>query len=129
MWLTNDPDVQCLYHRLLTLRKGLQTVSHDPTYKDVDDLLAKSVITKLNRRFRLTCTAGITAAVIAVLGVFSGAFTDPIGQLTFLPTASIQSDDALQIALDHPPISIPKPAVVNDASSALEAPTSSTSPL
>jgi ferric-dicitrate binding protein FerR (iron transport regulator) len=115
-WLADDPETQCLYRRLLHLRQGFQGICHTSWQVDTDQRTAATVIRRINHRFRLTCMAGLTAAAVAVVGVFSGALHDPMGRLGGLQTSNPGNHphDSLEIALDQPPIMIPKPAVVTD---------------
>lgn len=114
-WLADDQETQCLYRRLLSLRRGIQTMGCEELQVNACVNPADVVFTRLNRRFRLTCMAGMTAAAAAVVGVFSGGLNDTmspsIGDAHPLPTGP---GDSLEIALDHPPIAIPKPAVSSD---------------
>ncbi|MDB9528476.1 Fis family transcriptional regulator [Oscillatoria sp. CS-180] len=114
-WLTDDPETQCLYRRLLQIRRGFQTIGCEHWQTDLPADTATAVVSKLNRRFKLTCMAGMTAAAAAVVAVFSGALNYPMGQIGWTPQSiSASSEDSLQIALDQPPIAIPKPASVSD---------------
>ncbi|MEM1308894.1 MAG: zf-HC2 domain-containing protein [Cyanobacteria bacterium P01_H01_bin.153] len=110
-WLDKDPEAQCLYQRLLQLRQGFQGLSHMSWQDNPPCNAADQVFRKLNRRFRMTCMAGMTAAAVAVISVFSGALhpIERIGGGTI--SASSSAKDPLEIALDHPPIAIPKPAM------------------
>lgn len=110
VWLEHDPETQCLYRRLLHLRRGFQGLQAHPWQSPTNDAVAEQVIRKINHRFRLTCMAGMTAAAVAVIGVFSGAL-NPIERIDFGYTAASSDDDGLEIALDQPPIMIPKPAM------------------
>lgn len=109
-WLDHDAEAQCLYRRLLQLRQGFQGLGHE-TAKPQDHLYtANRVVSKLNQRFRRTWMAGMTAAAVAVVGIFSGALY-PLERLGSVRTASSEVTDNLEIALDQPPIAIPKPAI------------------
>lgn len=111
-WLADDPETQCLYRRLLHLRQGFQGLCPEQWQSENAQRTARAVITKLNHRLRLTCMAGMTAAAVAVIGVFSGALNHPMGRMGIVQSPSV--DENLEIALDQPPITIPKPAVVTD---------------
>ncbi|MGF1520717.1 MAG: anti-sigma factor family protein [Leptolyngbyaceae cyanobacterium] len=114
-WLSDDPDAQCLYRRLLHIRQGFQGMRQTTRMSaDVETCTATAVVRKLNyqSRFRFTCMAGLTAAAVAFIGVFSGALNQPIGSAGQLQTAAPSpAGDSLEIALDQPPISIPKSAI------------------
>jgi anti-sigma factor RsiW len=109
-WLADDPETQCLYQRLLHLRRGFQGLCHERWQSETAQITAQAVIGKLNQRLRLTYMAGMTAAAVAVIGVFSGAFNDPMSR--FGVVQSPTTKEGLEIALDQPPILIPKPAAV-----------------
>lgn len=112
-WLESDAETQCLYRRLLQLRQGFQGICREQWQMDTDCQTSTSVITRLNQRLRLTCMAGMTAAAVAVLGVFSGAMNHPMG---LMPSSLSWDDrDHLEIALDQPPIMIPKPAIAGES--------------
>lgn len=114
-WLDQDADAQCLYRRLLQLRQGFQGLNHDPSTAQDHLYTANRVVHKLNQRFKRTWMAGMTAAVVAVVGIFSGAL-HPIERLGSVRTASSETTDNLEIALDQPPIAIPKPAIAPNES-------------
>jgi len=110
-WLANDPNTQCLYRRLLHLRRGFEGIRAVPRESQTAERTATVVVTRLNDRFRLTCMAGLTAAAVAVIGVFSGALNHSIGRLGVAQTNAPSHSNTLEIALDQPPIMIPKSTV------------------
>lgn len=113
-WLADDPTAQCLYGRLLHLRQGFQGLYQMPLQAESQECAATAVIQKLNYRFRLTCMAGLTAVALAFIGVLSGTANYSVGRINLLQTsAPSMTGDSLEIALDHPPIAIPKSAVSN----------------
>lgn len=109
-WLDEDPDTQCLYQRLLQLRQGFQGLSREQWQTTNPCDAADRVVRKLNHRFRLTCMAGMTAAAVAVVGVFSGGL-HPMERMGLGTMSASDGEDSLEIALDQPPITIPKPAM------------------
>ena len=111
-WLTEDPETQCLYRRLLQLRQGFQGLCPEQWQSETSHQTATAVVNKLNQRLRLTCMAGMTAAAVAVIGVFSGALNNPMGRVGI--AQSPDQGESLKIALDQPPITIPKPAIMTD---------------
>jgi anti-sigma factor RsiW len=113
-WLTEDPETQCLYRRLLQLRQGFQGLCPEQWQSETSQQTAKTVVHRLNQRLKLTCMAGMTAAAVAVIGVFSGALNNPMGRVGI--AQSPDAGESLKIALDQPPITIPKPAIVTDVS-------------
>jgi len=111
-WLADDPETQCLYQRLLRLRRGFQGLCHEPRQSESSQPAASAVIGRLNQRLKLTCMAGMTAAAFAVIGVFSGAINYPMSRIGVVQ--STMPGENLEIALDQPPIAIPKPAVLTE---------------
>lgn len=117
-WLADDPSMQCLYNRLLHLRQGFQGICQSSWESDTAELTAKAVVRKLRYRFRLTCMAGLTAVAVAFVGVFSGTLNSPMGYVEIVQTpVSTSAQDNLEIALDQPPIMIPKSAISNSPKS------------
>lgn len=112
-WLDHDTETQCLYQRLLQLRQGFQGICPERWQSETSQCTADAVIGKLNHRLRLTWMAGMTAAAVAVIGVFSGALNYPMGRMGMVQ--STHSGETLEIALDQPPITIPKPAALGNA--------------
>ena len=121
-WLADDPNAQCLYSRLLHLRQGFQGVCQTPWNSEAGERTASAVVNRLNYRFRLSCMAGLTAAAVAFIGVFSGALNYPMGRFGLVQTSTPPSiEDRLEIVLDQPPIMIPKSAVSTAATPMEEA--------
>jgi len=110
IWLNEDPEAQCLYRRLLQLRQGFQGLPPECWQTTPACDTANQVFRKLNHRFRMTCMAGMTAAAVAVIGVFSGAL-QPMERMGWGNMSAAGPDESLEIALDQPPIMIPKPAM------------------
>lgn len=110
IWLDEDPEAQCLYRRLLQLRQGFQGLNPEYWQSPPCSDTAQQVYRKLNHRFRMTCMAGMTAAAMAVVGVFSGAL-QPMERLGWNTLSASGPEESLEIALDQPPILIPKPAM------------------
>jgi len=112
-WLKSDPQVQCLYTRLLKLRRGVQSLpipADRPIEQTVDRVLAQ-----LERRPRQLLVWG----GMAIAGMFFGALSMRLpsvehatSQIADSPTPIAQvNPDALMIALDRPVIEIPKAPV------------------
>lgn len=120
-WLATDPDMQCLYARLLKLRHRIQNMPIPVPQESVEKTL-EQVLTRIDRRprFRLVL-GGLGAATAAVV---IGALTSligsdrtlsPVGQAPDPPSRSVartgpaESTDptALMVALDRPPVEIP----------------------
>ncbi len=76
-WLKYDPQVQCLYARLIQLRRGLQgasTTSISPTSSSASSVnTAQQVFSKLERRqSRKVFAWGGVAAAALLISIFSG---------------------------------------------------------
>lgn len=116
-WLTDDPGVQCLYQRLLSLRQGLQALPTPHAAASVEQTV-ESVMVRLSQRFRLTLLAGAGTAAALLLAGLSGLFE---GQTGFLELARSKqqlkpdSGDVLEIALDQPAIEIPTAPMALDS--------------
>ena len=107
-WLTDDPGVQCLYQRLLSLRRGLQTLPTPPVTVPVEQTV-ESVMIRLSQRFRLTMLAGAGTAAALLLAGLSGLFEGQIGFLELARNRQLSPEsDVLEIALDQPAIEIPQ---------------------
>ena len=114
-WLSNDQDVQCLYQRLLQLRRGIEKLPV-PTAAPVETTI-QQVFARLQRQFRIALMAGAGTAAVICLGTMSGFFDDRPGIFRF---AQVQSGDlthesVLEVALDEPVIEIPKATVAPDS--------------
>ncbi|RZM82885.1 anti-sigma factor family protein [Leptolyngbya iicbica] len=117
-WLDEDPEAQCLYQRLLQLRRGFQGLGTEHWHTTNPCEAAEQVVSKLNHRVRATWMAGMTAAAVLVAGIFSGAL-NPIERMGLSNVSASKTEDNLEIALDQPPILIPKPAAVRNMDSVL----------
>ncbi len=118
VWLDEDPETQCLYQRLLQLRQGFRGL-HCESWQVANPCdTAEQVVRKLNHRFRMACMAGMTAAAVVVAGVVSGSL-NPIERMGLGTMSASTPGDSLEIALDQPPIMIPKPATVPNMGSVL----------
>jgi ferric-dicitrate binding protein FerR (iron transport regulator) len=117
-WLDEDPEAQCLYQRLLQLRQGFQGLGSEHWQATNPCEAAEQVVGKLNHRFRTTCMAGMTAVAVMFVGVFSGTL-NPLERMGWGTMSASKPGDNLEIALDQPPIIIPKPAAVRNMESVL----------
>ena len=110
-WLENDPTVQCLYQRLLTLRGGFEMMPAPAQDRPVDEMVS-CVMSRLEERPRrkmIWFGAGAAAAAAAIAAI-SSIFSSP-GQLfpQFAESNTNPEGTALmRIALDEPLISFPK---------------------
>jgi len=108
-WLATDPETQRLHARLLKLRQGFQSLPI-PTSQPAEQM-AEQVFARLDRRPKRRLIWGVAGAVAAVV-VGALASVLPSSQLLNPQVAEVpveQSDpEALMLALDRPPIDIPK---------------------
>jgi len=110
-WLATDPEIQCLHARLLKLRHGLQNLPI-PTSQPVAQTV-EQVFARIDRRPKRRLILGVAGAVAAVV---VGALTSVLPGSHFSPQVAEQAPveqnendpDALMLALDRPPIDIPK---------------------
>ena len=109
-WLANDPEVQCLYGRLLQLRQGLRTMAVPPAQQPVEQT-TQQVFARLNRRSK-TVGAWRGAAIAAVfVGALSGVLPGRqsiVPQLVQSPNSAVAPAETLMVALNTPVIEIPK---------------------
>ncbi len=120
-WLDTDPSVQCLYQRLLKLRRGFQTL---PTPQE--DHLAREMVSQVMERLnqppkKTAWWWGGGAIAAAVIAAVSSAISNPgqlIPQIAKSPIPQ-EMTPVMRIALDQPLITIPKsepsPLVVPNA--------------
>ncbi|NJO40423.1 MAG: Fis family transcriptional regulator [Cyanobacteria bacterium RU_5_0] len=119
-WLKTDPTMQCLYARLLKLRQGLRTIPIPESEQPVEQFAAQ-VVSRIERRPKRTILWGGMAIAAVFMGVVMGTLPrEPGFQVADSPSPITESpsrmatsipDEGLMIALDRPPIPIPKAAV------------------
>lgn len=110
-WLSTDPKTQRLYARLLMLRQGLHNL---PIAKSEEvEQLVDRVTARIERRPRRLLWGGV-----AVAALFVGAVVGTIPRQTYapsiaesLPATDEVPTDGLMIAINHPPIEIPRTRV------------------
>jgi hypothetical protein len=85
-WLTDDPEAQCLYRRLLYLRQGLQSLCPPAASTQPPEVLTNRVYQRLNQGLQRTCMASFAAMVLAVVGVFSGTISHRLWDGEGLPS-------------------------------------------
>ena len=110
-WLKEDPHVRQLYHRLLSLRQGMQQLP-TPTPQQSSQQLSATVFERLDqqqRRKRGILWGGAIAATALVVGSISGL----IRGNSLMPQLADSPDNAEQlvIAINRPAVSIPSAAV------------------
>ncbi|HEY9708980.1 MAG TPA: hypothetical protein V6D48_12335 [Oculatellaceae cyanobacterium] len=112
--LDTDPQMQCLYSRLIKLRQGLQKMpvpASEATAQDTVQQVFKLIDRRRMHRTILLGGSAIAAVVVTALsGIFSGS--QPIPQLAQSPKPKL-APEPLQIALTQPLIDLPKEAVAS----------------
>lgn len=107
-WLDNDPVMQKLHDRLLSLRQGMQCLATAPVPMSNPEATVQQVMQRLERRpRRLAAVGGLTT----VAAVFLGAVMAPMlrvstPQYAEVPVPAPESA-GLMIALDSPVVEIP----------------------
>ena len=122
-WLKNDASVQCLYSRLLNLRRGLRTFPV-PAPSQPTEVTAQQVLKRVRRPSRPIWALGGAAVAACVIGAVSGLI--PGGGFKTLQMAQQQpveptqgitkpvvSNSPLMVALNNPVIEIPKAAIAS----------------
>ena len=111
-WLDNDPEVQQQYAKLLKLRQGIQTLPV-PTVAQTATEMAEQVFIRLNKyRVRRFVAWGGTAIAALFIGAVSGVLSPnhPTTQLAN-SSSSQAAPETLMVALNAPPVKIPKAAI------------------
>lgn len=113
-WLTTDPATQRLYARLLLLRQKLQTMPISKSEQSVEQLVDR-VTARIEHRPRRLLWGGLAIAAVVV-----GAMLGSIPRQTYAPSVANSINpidevptDGLMIALNQPPIEIPKAALAS----------------
>lgn len=104
-WLSNDPESQRLYGRLLNLRQGLHTMPVPTAQQPVEQTLDQ-VYQRMHRRdHRRTIVWGGSAIAAIVIGAVSTVLpTRQVLQMAKSPTQL----EPLMVALNDPVVEIPK---------------------
>lgn len=125
-WLDTDIKTQRLYTRLLMLRQSLQMLPIERSEQSVEQLVSQ-VTQRIERRPRRLVWGGL-----AIAAVFIGALFGTMPRETYIPSianslspSNAVPSDGLMIALNRPPIEIPK-ATISIPIDALHESTSST---
>lgn len=116
-WLDNDPSIQNLHKRLLSLRQGLRNLPIPQSEKSIEETV-DSVIARLRRRTRIAWMFGGAAVAACVIGSLSSLIPngDPGFQIASRAeeqASQISSDEIASlpmVALNKPPLPIPKAA-------------------
>ena len=121
-WLKNDASIQCLYNRLLNLRRGLRTFPV-PAAQQPPEVTAVQVLQRVRRRSRPIWALGGAAVAACVIGAVSGLLpggefkTLQLAQQPVEPTQGttkpVASTSPLMVALNNPVIAIPKAAIAS----------------
>ncbi len=110
-WLANDAEVQCLYTRLLNLRQGLRTLPVPQIQQPVEQR-SQQVLARLNHRSQKAVFWGGAAIAALFVGVLSSGvpgLQSPVHQFALQsPKPKVESPEPLMVALNSPPLEIPK---------------------
>jgi len=107
-WLDNDPVMQKLHDRLLSLRHGMQCLSTAPIPASDPEATVQQVMQRLERRpRRLAAVGGLTTVAAMFLGVvLMPMMRVPAPQYAETPVPTTDAA-GLMIALDSPVVEIP----------------------
>ncbi len=109
-WLATDSKTQQLYSRLLTLRQGLQTLPMAQPSQNIDQLVDR-VTARVERRPRRLAWSGLAAAGLLIGALFNAmppeSYSPSVAQRAVDQEQEVPSD-GLMIALNQPPIAIPR---------------------
>jgi anti-sigma factor RsiW len=113
-WLANDAGVQRQYAQLMNLHQKMQTLPVPPAEQAAPQM-AQQVFARLDRqRFRRVVVWGgsaIAALFLGTLSVIIPGSQSPAPQLAKSPTQTQAGAEPLMVALNAPPVEIPKAAV------------------
>lgn len=125
-WLRNDPEIQCLYARLIQLRRNMSVMSMQSSSvrPDVEETVDQ-VFSRLDRRPRRALVWGGTAAAVLLVSLFSGNL--PPLQYAHYATNffsggnedGLSSDESLVTSLEDQKLSLGEKSVVSDPISSL----------
>jgi hypothetical protein len=109
-WLESDAKIQKLYARLVKLRHTMRSLPVPAALAPIEETI-EQVFIKLNRtRWRRLGIAGGTAVAAMALAGLGSVFAPKDSSLPQLVQSS--PPEALMVALNKPPIEIPKPAMM-----------------
>ncbi len=112
-WLATDPQTQRLYSRLQSLRQGLQTLPIAQPSQNIDQLVDR-VTARVERQPRRLAWGGLAAAGLLIGVLFNAMPPEPyspsVAQRSGSQRATTEEvpSDGLMIALNQPPIAIPR---------------------
>ncbi|MFB2935145.1 anti-sigma factor [Aerosakkonemataceae cyanobacterium BLCC-F154] len=108
-WLATDPNIQCLYKRLLNLRQGLRNTPVPAASQPVN-VTVDQVFSRLEKRRRKPILVwGGTAIAAALIAAVSGVFGNQNAWSPQMANSPATPDsEALTIALSEPVIQIPQ---------------------
>lgn len=115
-WLATDPQVQCLYNRLLNVRQALRSIpvpSSEPVDQTVDRVFAK-----LDRRPKRMFAWGGAAIAAVFVGALATMLPghNPFSLQFAQSPKSKESGETLTIALNKPLVNISTTAAASDQS-------------
>lgn len=117
-WLANDPSVQSLHKRLLSLRQGLRNLPVPQSEKSIEETV-DSVIARLRRRTKMVWMFGGAAVAACVIGSLSSLIPNSEPGIMRFANKSLEqvqqsSSDEIaslpMVALNKPLLPIPKAA-------------------
>jgi hypothetical protein len=108
-WLRTDASTQQLYRRLLGLRQGLQTLPIVRSEQSVEQLVDR-VTARVERQPRRLAWGGLAAAGLLIGALFHALPQEPsyTPSLANSTPSEVVPSDGLMIAINQPPIEIPK---------------------
>lgn len=111
-WLTNDPDTQCLYRRLLYLRQGFQALPQPSASVQSSEIITERVYQQLHQGVQRTCLASFAAVALAVFGVFSGTISHRLlGTETLQVVTPSMGETALDVGAKEGDVPVPSVTV------------------
>lgn len=112
--LDNDPTMQQLYARLLKLRQSIRNLPVPPLEQPVEKTV-QQVVARIEHRPRRVLVWGGVAIAALFVSALAGVLprTEFASQIATSGSQKIVPHEGLMIALDRPPVEIPKAAVSN----------------
>ncbi|MGJ3250683.1 MAG: anti-sigma factor family protein [Elainellaceae cyanobacterium] len=122
-WLRNDPEIQCLYVRLIQLRRNMSVISMQSTsvHPDVEETVDQ-VFSRLDRRPRRALVWGGTAAAVLLVSLFSGNLPQLQYAANFFSGGNedgLSPDESVMSSLEDQKLSLGEKSVVSDPISSL----------
>ncbi|NEO26746.1 MAG: zf-HC2 domain-containing protein [Kamptonema sp. SIO4C4] len=112
-WLTEDPNIQQMYRRLLQLRRGLQSLPVPEPQQSAEEMAEQVYATVKRRHHRRVAVWGGTAVAAAVVGLVTmvlpgnQSLLPRMAETTEKDPAIATSSDDLMLAINKPVVEIP----------------------